>query len=118
MCVLIKVVGDTWRRSPLRLGIELEHSSFRKSICIDGLDSQDVFIDDNLHFNHVVLEVTMPRTPCKTLATRMGDKKFGKLFMASRHPGFYCRVINTGYIKAGEAVKLKHDVNATVKVID
>ena len=53
------------------------------------------------------MEITSPRIPCVTLATRMGDPTFVKRFRAAERPGLYCRVIQTGCVQAGDAVRLE-----------
>jgi MOSC domain-containing protein YiiM len=51
-----------------------------------------------------VLEVTSHRTPCVTLAARMGDAKFLRRFHRAGRPGAYCRVLQAGTVTAGAAV--------------
>ena len=48
-------------------------------------------IGDRLHIGEVILEVTAPRIPCDTFATRVGDPTFIERFRKAGRPGFYCR---------------------------
>jgi MOSC domain-containing protein YiiM len=66
----------------------------------------------------VLLEVTAPRIPCVTLAARMGDPKFVKRFRAAERPGLYCRVIETGMVRAGDPVSLEPYQGETVMALE
>ena len=54
----------------------------------------------------MVLEVTAPRIPCATLATRMGDPQFIKRYRDAERPGLYARVIAEGTVQADDPVTL------------
>jgi len=66
----------------------------------------------------VLLEISAPRIPCVTLATRMGDPMFVKRFREAERPGVYCRVIDTGAVTVGDPVSLIAYTGATVSVIE
>ena len=63
-------------------------------------------VGDILRFPDVEMQVTAPRIPCNTLATRMGDKMFAKAFVKAERPGIYLRVLKAGQLKAGETGEL------------
>jgi MOSC domain-containing protein YiiM len=56
----------------------------------------------------VVLEVTMPRTPCMTFARWMGEEDNGwvRRFSDARRLGAYLRVVSTGAVQAGDAIEV------------
>ena len=66
----------------------------------------------------VMLQVTAPRIPCVTLATRMGDPAFVKLFRQVERPGLYCRVLKEGSVCAGDAVTLTRYTGETISAIE
>ncbi|MCB9138395.1 MAG: MOSC domain-containing protein [Caldilineaceae bacterium] len=92
------------------LGTELEPGTFGENLTVTGLESADCLIGDRFHMGSgedaVILEVTAPRIPCVTLATRMGDPNFVKRFRFAERPGLYCRVIRPGAVQAGDTVEL------------
>ena len=90
-----------WTRE---LGAEQGPGTFGENLTLSGQDSAGTAIGDRLHIGDVVLEVTYHRTPCMTLAARMGDPGFLKRFHRAGHPGAYCRVLVPGSIEAGMAV--------------
>lgn len=52
----------------------------------------------------LVVEVTMPRTPCATFARRMGEPRWVRRFTDRRAPGAYLRVVTPGTVAVGDEV--------------
>ncbi|MEO1288702.1 MAG: MOSC domain-containing protein [Chloroflexota bacterium] len=88
------------------LGRELKAGTFGENITISELESASLCIGDRLRMGDVLLEITSPRIPCVTLATRMDDPQFVKKFLQAGRYGAYCRVIETGSINTEDAVIL------------
>lgn len=90
-----------------QLGRPLVPGTFGENLTVSDLESAPVRLGDRLTVGEVVLEVSFPRMPCPNLAKRMEDRTFVKQFRQARRPGFYCRVLQTGVICAGEQVILE-----------
>lgn len=86
---------------------ELLPGTFGENLTVSDLESATLAIGDRLLVGEVVLEITAPRIPCVTLATRMGDPAFAKRFREAERPGVYCRVLQEGYLQVGDAVTLE-----------
>ena len=71
------------------LGRALAPGTFGENLTITDLASARLNVGDRLRIGAVVLEVTAPRIPCVTLATRMGDPAFVKRFRHAERPGLY-----------------------------
>ena len=104
-----------WSRE---LGRELTPGTFGDNITISELESSHFNIGDRLQLGDVILEVTAPRIPCSTLATRMGDPQFVKKYRSAERPGLYCRVIAEGKIEAGVEVTVQPSEGEAVGVIE
>lgn len=89
------------------VGHELQPGTFGENLTISDLESAQLAIGDYLHVGDVTLQVTSPRIPCVTLARRMDDPAFLKLFREAERPGVYCRVLRGGFLQAGEQVTLQ-----------
>ncbi len=100
------------------LGRELLPGIFGENLTISDLESAALNIGDRLRVGEALIEVTSPRIPCATLAARMGDPKFVKRFRFAERPGVYCRVIETGSVRAGDAVSLEPYHGETITVIE
>lgn len=100
------------------LGRDLEPGTFGENLTVSDLRSAEAMIEDRLRVGEVILEVTAPRIPCVTLATRMGDPAFVKRFREAERPGLYCRVIREGYLRAGDEVEYERYRGETVSAIE
>ncbi len=89
------------------LGRELLPGTFGENLTVSDLESANLNVGDRLHIAEVVLEITAPRIPCVTLATRMGDPAFAKRFRHAERPGVYCRVLREGSVQAGDEVTIE-----------
>lgn len=56
----------------------------------------------------LVVEVTVPRTPCGTFARRMGVDKWVKRFADEGRPGAYFRVVKSGSVAAGDPIEVTY----------
>lgn len=89
-----------------RLGEVLDPGTFGENLTL-GASLDDARIGDRFEIGEVLLEVTAPRIPCGTLATRMNDVGFVKTFREARKPGAYARVLREGALAAGDAVTFR-----------
>ena len=99
------------------LGKELAPGTFGENLTISDLESARFNIGDYLHIGEVTLQVTAPRIPCGTFATRMGDPQWVKKFRRAERPGLYCRVIKDGVVKAGEPVSVEKYTGETISLV-
>ena len=88
-----------WSR---QLGKEVPAGAFGENLTTEGLDLRDLAVGDLLRSPQLCLQVTAPRIPCNTLATRMGDTGFVKKFVQAARSGAYCRVLEPGRVTAGD----------------
>ncbi len=100
------------------LGRELAPGTFGDNLTITDLRSAEYNIGDRLQIGAVLLEVTSPRIPCVTLATRMGDPQFVKRFHLAERPGLYCRVIEPGAVQAGDPVRVEPFRGETISALE
>jgi MOSC domain-containing protein YiiM len=100
------------------LSVPLEPGTFGENLTISGLQSTAFAIGDRLRIGSVVLEVSAPRIPCSTLARRMADPLFVKKFRRAERPGLYCRVLQEGAVRAGDAVGIESRLGEPVGILD
>jgi len=100
------------------LGREILPGTFGDNLTISDLESATVSIGDSLHIGEVILQVTAPRIPCKTLAARMEDPIFIKRFREAERPGLYCRVLKEGWLQAGLPVRIEPYKGKTVTALE
>lgn len=99
------------------LGRELSSGTFGENLTIDSLESSTFNIGDYLHVGEVTLQVTAPRIPCGTFATRMQDSQWVKKFRKAERPGLYCRVIKEGLVNTGDDVTVEKYSGTTLSIV-
>jgi MOSC domain-containing protein YiiM len=97
---------------------EIAPGAFGENLTISELESSQFNIGDRLMIGSVILEVTAPRIPCSTLATRMGDPKFVKRYRQAERPGLYCRVIREGAVRMGDEVSVERYKDETISITE
>lgn len=105
---------DRWERE---LGRDLPDGHFGENLTLEGLDLEaGLVINQRLAFrpadrasqpagDDVVLEVSIPRTPCATFAIHMGVRGWTRAFAERGRCGVYLRVVHPGVIRAGDLVE-------------
>ena len=114
----VYVYGETdyewWEKE---IGKELAPGTFGDNLTISELESTQFNIGDFLHIADVTLQITAPRIPCKTFATRMGDPQWVKKFRHAERPGLYCRVLKEGFVQPGSPVTMEKYAGETPSVL-
>lgn len=100
------------------LGKSLSYGMFGENLNISELESGSLNIGDILYIGDVVLQVTAPRIPCGTFATKMEDPQWVKKFSAAERPGFYVRVLQEGALTAGMEVRLEKHTGETLSLVE
>jgi len=100
------------------LGKDIGPGTFGDNLTISDLACADFNIGDYLHIADVTLQVTAPRIPCSTFATRMEDPEWVKKFRHAERPGLYCRVIKVGTIHTGDSVLVEKYSGVTVSIVE
>jgi MOSC domain-containing protein YiiM len=99
------------------LGTELAPGTFGDNLTISDLESAQLNVGDYLHIGDITLQITSPRIPCGTFATRMGDPQWVKKFRKAERPGLYCRVTKEGVVKAGDPVTVEKYIGETISIL-
>jgi len=85
---------------------EMKPGFFGENLTISGFDESSLYVGDQLSIGQCILEITQPRVPCYKLGIAVGNKNMPRLFVANFATGAYLRVIEEGYIEAGDAVEV------------
>ena len=83
---------------------DLEYGQFGENLTVDGLPDDEVHIGDRYRIGEAEFEVTQPRVTCFRLGMRLGEPEMPALLVAHHRPGFYCRVITQGHVRAGDEI--------------
>lgn len=97
------------------LGRTLEAGTFGENLTTAGVDLERLLINQRVRLGSAVLEVSIPRQPCRTFAAHLGVRGWVKRFAAHGRCGVYFRVVQPGRIPSGAVIELDgrpdHDVD-------
>lgn len=82
------------------------YGQFGENFTTQGLTEDHVRLGDILQIGGAVVQVTQPRIPCFKLAHKMNEPRFAEMFWGYNRPGFYLRVLETGEVGAGDAIRV------------
>lgn len=80
--------------------------AFGENISTEGVAENDLCLGDQLLIGTVLLEISQTRQPCWKLNDRFGVQDMALRVQQSLRTGFYCRVLQTGTLKAGDLIYL------------
>jgi MOSC domain-containing protein YiiM len=104
------------------LGRELPPGIFGENLTTAGIDVSGALIGERWEVGSdsdgVLLEVTMPRTPCENLSARLGIPRFHQRFAATGNTGTLLKVLRPGSVRAGDHLKVAHRPDHPVTVRD
>ncbi len=104
---------DAWE---LQLQRTLSNGNFGENLTTSGVDVTALRIGERWRVgtDGLVLEVSAPRTPCRTFQAFLNLAHWMKTFIQAGKPGAYLRVISPGRVRAGDAIAIDyrpdHDV--------
>lgn len=96
---------ENYRLWSEQLGLPLGPGHFGENLTVSGLSECSLRIGDVLSVGTAVLQVSQPRIPCRKLDARMGFR-LARRFLESRRVGFHLRVLEPGFVEAGDEVRL------------
>ena len=92
--------------------------TFGENLTLSSFGPEEVRIGDRYRVGDALLEVTAPRIPCATFATRMGEPDWVQRFAVARRPGLYVRVLEPGAVAVGDAVERLGGEDGQPSVVD
>lgn len=104
------------------LARELAPGWFGENLRTEGIDVNATRIGERWAIGErVVVEVTMPRTPCQTFARWVGgpeQRGWVKRFSAQRRLGPYLRVVRGGFVQAGDEISVLSQPEDAPRLLD
>ncbi|HKN54325.1 MAG TPA: MOSC domain-containing protein, partial [Amycolatopsis sp.] len=93
---------DAWETELAR---SLPNGIFGENLTTQGIDVTGALIGELWRVGEsVLLEVSVPRIPCRTFASWLDERGWVKRFTARAIPGAYLRVVEPGTIEAGDSI--------------
>ncbi|ORV73413.1 MOSC domain-containing protein [Mycobacterium gastri] len=109
---------DGWES---RLRRTLSSGMFGENLTTVGIDVTGARIGERWRVgtDGLVLEVSAPRTPCRTFSAFLELSHWVNTFTQAGKPGAYLRVISPGTVRAGDAITIDHrpDHDVTIGLV-
>lgn len=93
--------ADWWATE---LDLPVPPGLFGENLRLVGIDVSNAEVGERWQIGDVLLEVTMPRTPCENLALRVGVERFHVRFNSTGRVGAMLRVVRPGTVSAGDSI--------------
>ena len=84
---------------------DFTYGQFGENFTVDGLADDEVHIGDRYRIGEALFEVTQPRVTCYRVGIRMNEPTMPTLLVAHHRPGFYFRVLEEGFVQAGDEIE-------------
>jgi MOSC domain-containing protein YiiM len=94
----------TWWKSAH--GIRLREGAFCENLTVDGADEGTVCIGDIYRAGQALVQVTLPRDPCRTPDLLTGVPDLWKLARDSGRCGFHMRTLEEGIVRTGDRFEI------------
>jgi MOSC domain-containing protein YiiM len=102
----------------LELEYPLQVPAFGENITMTGFLEDDVYIGDVLQMGEAVVQITQPRQPCATLASMLNRPDMIKKVVDTGRTGYYLRVLQEGFVRAGDEIKRIEKHRAAISVTE
>lgn len=89
-----------------------------ENLTISGLHESSVCLGDVHKIGSALLQVSQPRKPCWKIATRWSNKKFTNEIYTTGLSGWYYRVLQEGFVEAGDEVSVVSQDESKISIFD
>lgn len=91
------------------IGRDVPPGWFGENVRTTGVPVTDAVVGSRWRVGTTLLEVTIPRRPCRTFALWVDEERWVKRFAERGDVGAYLRVIEPGVIEAGDSITVEHE---------
>jgi MOSC domain-containing protein YiiM len=93
---------DWWQ---IELGREIGNGAFGENLTTSGINISAALIGEQwLIGGSLLLQVTVPRIPCMSFQSALGEKRWVRRFTERGVSGTYLRVVRSGSVRAGDSI--------------
>jgi MOSC domain-containing protein YiiM len=95
-----------------------DYGMFGENLTISGLDESKILVGDIYKIGEALVQVTQPREPCYKFGIKFVNQGVLKQFIAHAHPGFYIRILESGFVKINDKLTLVEQAKNSLTVQD
>ena len=86
--------------------LDWDWGMFGENLTVSGLNEKNLHIGDIYKIGSALVQVSQPREPCFKFGVKFGTQVVLKQFIEHGFPGTYVRVLEEGFVKTGDTIKL------------
>lgn len=101
--------------------LEVKHLPFgalAENLTINGLHESSVCLGDIHKIGSALLQVSQPRKPCFKISKKHNNKKFTNEIYTSGLTGWYYRVLEEGFIQAGNNIQIVFSEEPKISILE
>jgi MOSC domain-containing protein YiiM len=95
--------ADWWEKE---IGSEIANGRFGENLTTQGIDVTNAVIGEIWKIGTTLLQVTIPRIPCKVFQGFWQRPNLIKEFTQAKRPGAYLRILEEGFVEAGNVIEV------------
>jgi MOSC domain-containing protein YiiM len=95
-----------WAAEFPQLAASFTAGAMGENLTVAQLDEKEICVGDVHEIGSALLQVCQPRQPCFKFALRHNTKHLPRAMVRNGLAGWYYRVVQTGFLKAGDRIKL------------
>jgi MOSC domain-containing protein YiiM len=103
-CVYVAEHYSWWRSAH---GFQLSYGAFCENLTVEGAQEDEICIGDVFRAGQALVQVTLPRDPCRTLDRLTGIPDLWIRTRDSGKCGFHLRTLEEGLVSVGDAFDLE-----------
>ena len=96
--------------------LDWDYGMLGENLTISSLDESNITIGSIYKIGNALVQVTQPREPCYKFGVKFGNPNVLKQFIDHRHPGFYVRVLEEGYVKTNDEMILVEQAENSITI--
>ena len=90
--------------------------SIGENLSAAGMTESNVCIGDVFQVGSAILQVSQPRSPCWKIDHRFGVEGMSRVVLQERMTGWYFRVLQSGFVRAGDRIELAERQTQTFSI--
>jgi len=100
------------------IGTKINPGRFGENLTTSGIDINKSLVGERWKIGTALLEVSIPRIPCRVFAGFWDRPNLIKEFTNARRSGTYLRIIEEGYLESGDEINVVFKPNHTITIKD
>lgn len=91
---------------------------FGENLTVSNFDESEIYVGSIYKIGEALVQITQPREPCFKLGVKFDNQNILKAFIDHGFPGSYIRVLEEGFVKAGDPMVIQEETQNSLSIKD